>query len=118
VSLSRRAPLAAAGAAALAMALAGCAKFDAALGKQWVEVSFRPSTTVTQLLHIRAACSHVPNAPPLPFPKQHTVLNLIAGVRYNTTNASVANVAQLQECLQRYPAVTGFTPMDTGDEGD
>jgi hypothetical protein len=100
------------------MTLAGCAKFDAALDKQWVEVSFQSNTTVAQLLHIRAACSHIPNAPPLPFPKQHTVLNLIGGVRYNTTNASVANVAQLQECLQKFPAVAGFTPMDTGDEGD
>jgi hypothetical protein len=110
--------LATAGAAALAMTLAGCAKFDAALDKQWVEVSFQSNTTVAQLLHIRAACSHIPNAPPLPFPKRHTVLNLIGGVRYNTTNASVANVAQLQECLQKFPAVAGFTPMDTGDEGD
>lgn len=106
-----------AGAAALAVALAGCSQFDAALGQQWVEVTFKPTTSVAQLEHIRAACSHIPNAPPLPFPKQHTVLNLIGGVRYDTTKASDANVAQLQECLQRYPAVQGFTPMDTGDEG-
>jgi hypothetical protein len=118
VSLSRRAGLATAGAAALVMSLAGCAKFDAALGKQWVEVTFKPSTTVSQLLHIRAACSHIPNVTPLPFPKQHTVLNLMAGVRYDTTSASDSNVAQLQECLQKYPAVQGFTPMDTGDEGN
>jgi hypothetical protein len=100
------------------MSLAGCAKFDAALGQQWVEVTFKPSTSVTQLLRIRAACSHIPNVTPLPFPKQHTVLNLMAGVRYDTTSASDSNVAQLQECLQKFPAVQGFTPMDTGDEGD
>ncbi len=41
----------------------------------------------------------------------------MAGVRYNTTNASDANVAQLQQCLQKFPAVLGFTPGDTGDEG-
>jgi hypothetical protein len=118
VSLSRRAGLVTAGAAALAMSLGGCAKFDAALGKQWVEVTFKPSTSVTQLLRIRAACSHIPNVTPLPFPKQHTVLNLMAGVRYDTTTATDSNVARLQECLQKFPAVQGFTPMDTGDEGD
>jgi hypothetical protein len=100
------------------MALAGCAKFDAALGQQWVEVTFTPSTTVSQLLRIQAACSHIPNVTAVPFPKQHTVPNLDAGVRYNTDNASPANVAQLQQCLQKFPAVQGFTPMDTGDEGD
>jgi hypothetical protein len=90
---------------------------SAALGRQWVEVTFRPSTSVAQLEHIRAACSHVPNVTAYPFPRQHTVINLMSGVRYNTTNASLANVAQLQQCLQRYPAVQGFTPMDAGDAG-
>jgi hypothetical protein len=107
-----------AAAAAAVLSLAGCAKFDAALGKQWVEVTFKQSTSVAELLHVRAACSHIPNVTPLPFPKQHTVLNLMAGVRYDTTTATDSNVAQLQECLQKFPAVQGFTPMDTGDEGD
>jgi hypothetical protein len=109
--------LAAAAAAAAVLSLAGCAKFDAALGKQWVEVTFKQGTSAAQLLRIRAACSHIPNVTPLPFPKQRTVLNLMA-VRYDTTTATDSNVAQLQECLQKFPAVQGFTPMDTGDEGD
>jgi hypothetical protein len=118
VQLSRRAGLALAGAAALAGALSGCAKMDAALGQQWVDVTFRPSTSVAQLLHIQAACSHIPNITADPFPRQHTALNVAAGVRYDTTRATDANVAQLQECLQKFPAVQGFTPGDSGDDGD
>ena len=113
-----RAALAAAAAAwLLAGAVAGCAKFDAALGKQWVEVTFKQSTSVAELLHVRAACSHIPNVTPLPFPKQHTVLNLMAGVRFDTTKASDANIAQLEICVQKFRSVQGFTPQDAGDAG-
>jgi hypothetical protein len=121
VSLRRRAGsitgIAVAGAAAAAVSLSGCAKFDAALGQQWIQVSFAPNTTVAQLKHIRLACSHVPNVKPYPFPKQQSVINLINSVRYNTDSATDANVAQLQICLQKFPQVQGFSPMDTGDEG-
>jgi hypothetical protein len=91
---------------------------DATLDKTWVQVTFSPSTTVSQLLRIQAACSHIPNVTAYPFPRPHTALDLAAGVRYNTTAATDSNVAQLQECLQKFPAVVGFTPDDTGDEGD
>ena len=90
---------------------------DATLDKAWVQVTFKQSITVPQALRIQAACSHIPNVTAYPFPKQHTALNLDAGIRYDTTDATDANVAQLQECLQKFPAVVGFTPMDTGDEG-
>jgi len=99
------------------LTLGGCAKMDAALGKQWVDVTFTPSTTLAKVERIQAACSHVPNVRPYPLPKQHTVLSLMAGVRYDTTHATDANVAQLQECLQRFSSVQGFTPGDSGDEG-
>lgn len=41
------------------LALAGCAKTDAALSRRWVDASFRSVTSVAQVLRIRAACSHV-----------------------------------------------------------
>jgi hypothetical protein len=118
VLLPRRAGLALAAAAILAGSASGCAKMDATLDQAWVQVTFSQNTTVAQLLRIQAACSHIPNVTADPFPRQHTALDLAAGVRYNTTNATDANVAQLQECLQKFPAVVGFTPTDTGDEGD
>jgi hypothetical protein len=99
------------------MALGGCAQMDASLGKTWVDVTFKPNTTLQAIQRIRAACAHVPNVHPYALPKPHTVINLMAGVRFDTTNASDSNVAQLQECLQKFGAVQGFTPQDTGDEG-
>lgn len=90
---------------------------DAALGRQWVDVTFKPSTTVAMIEKVRATCSHVQNVTAYPLAKKHTVLNLMAGVRFNTTNATVANVAQLQQCVQRFTSVQGFTPGDSGDEG-
>jgi hypothetical protein len=118
VSLHRRAGWAIAAAAVLAGSVSGCAQFDAALGKTWVQVTFSQRTTVPQLLRIQAACSHIPNVTAYPFPRHHTELDVQAGVRYNTTKATDANVAQLQACLQKFPAVVGFTPGDTGDDGD
>jgi hypothetical protein len=104
-------------AAAAVVTLGGCAKMDAALGQQWVDVTFKPTATLSTIEHVRQACSHVPHVHPDPLPRQHTVLNLMAGVRYDTTDATDSNVAQLQECLQKYSSVQGFTPGDTGDEG-
>jgi hypothetical protein len=98
-------------------AASGCGGMSAALGQQWVSVTFKPNTSVATIKKVRAACSHVPNVHADPLPKKHTVLNLMAGVRFVTTNASDANVAQLQQCVQRFPSVQGFTPQDTGDTG-
>lgn len=104
-------------AAAAMVTLGGCAKIDASLGQTWVDVTFRQTATLSTIQHVRLACSHVPNVHPDPLPRPHTVLNLMAGVRYDTTKATDANVAELQECLQKYPSVQGVTPGDTGDEG-
>lgn len=90
---------------------------SAALGQQWVSVTFKPNTTVATIEKVREACSHVPNVHADPLPRKHTVLNLMAGVRFDTTSASDANVAQLQQCVQRFPSVQGFTPQDAGDTG-
>jgi hypothetical protein len=103
--------------AAGALALSGCAKMDSALDQQWIVVNFAPSTTLATALHVRAACSHIQDTPPLPLPAQHTVLNIMYGVRYDTTNSSPAQVTELQLCLQKYSSVQGLDPEDVGDEG-
>lgn len=99
------------------LGVTGCAKMDAALDKQWMSVDFGPNTTVSQALHVRAACSHIQNAPPLPMPATHSVINTMYGVRFDTTNASPADLAELQICLQRFKSVEGVDPEDAGDEG-
>ena len=107
---------AAAGAIAL-IGVTGCAKMDASLSQQWITVNFNPGTSATTALQVRTACSHIQNTPPLALPAKHSMINIMYGVRYNTTNSSPANVAQLQTCLQKYKSVQGLDPEDAGDEG-
>jgi hypothetical protein len=90
---------------------------DAALAKQWIVVDFSSGTSVATALHVRTACSHIQNAPPLALPAKLSATAVIYGVRFDTTDASPANVAELQTCLQKFPAVRGVEPQDTGDEG-
>ncbi len=97
--------------------VSGCAKMDAAMDKQWMVVDFNPGTTVATALQVRAACSHVQDTPPMALPAKHSVINIMYGVRYDTTNSSPANLAQLQTCLQKFPSVQGVDPEDVGDEG-
>ena len=121
--LRRRGPVAAGAVAAVAGAMAllgitGCAKMDSALDQQWIVVNFSPSTSVAKALHVRAACSHIQNTPPLALPGKLSVADVMYGVRYDTTNSTPANVAQLQTCLQKFGSVVeGLDPEDTGDEG-
>jgi hypothetical protein len=106
----------AAGIAAVA-ALSGCSKFDAALGQQWATVAFKANTPEATVLKVRAACSHIPNVHAEALPTQENPDTMQYAVTYQTNNASDANLAQLQQCLQRYPSVAGIDFQDSGDEG-
>lgn len=118
VRRGRRGGAAAVTAAAIALlGVTGCAKMASALDKQWMVVSFAPDTSVATALHVRAACSHIQNTPPLALPGKHSVINIMYGVRYDTTNSSPANESQLQTCLGKFASVQGVDPEDTGDEG-
>ncbi len=98
-------------------ALTGCSQMDAALSKQWMVVDFNPSTSIGTALQVRTACSHVQNAPPMALPAKRSVINIMYGVRFDTTNASPADLAQLQTCLQKFKSVAGVNQEDAGDEG-
>ena len=97
--------------------IAGCAKFDAALGQQWATVDFKANTSEATVLQVRAACSHIPNVQAEALPRQLTAETAQYSVTYRTNNASDANLAQLQQCLQRYPSVEGIDFEDSGSEG-
>lgn len=103
--------------AAVILAIAGCGRMGSALDQQWIVVNFAPNTTITTALHVRATCSHIQNVPPLPLPAKHNVLDIMYGVRFDTTNASPAEVSELQVCLQKFSSVQGVDPQDAGDEG-
>ena len=123
VTGGRAAPAVAARAAALAGALglvlgaAGCAKFDAALGQQWATVSFKPNTSVATMLQVRTACSRIPNVRAEALPRPQNAVTMAGGVTYGTDHASDANLAQLQQCVQRYSSVAGIDFEDSGDAG-
>jgi hypothetical protein len=108
---------AAAAALALGTAVAGCAKFDAALGQQWATVSFKPDTTISTMLQVRSACSRIPNVRAEKLPKHQNEITMNGAVTYRTDNASDANLAQLQQCLERHPSVAGIAFEDSGSEG-
>src|SRR2546423_730462 len=77
---SRRVPPAAAAALAavlaLALAVAGCASFDATFGQREAVVQFQPQTTNAVRLKVRAACADVPHATPEPLPTGQPAMSL------------------------------------------
>jgi hypothetical protein len=104
-------------AGSLALGAGGCSQFSKALGQQWIEVTFAPNTSVATAKHVTSACSHVANVrlagPVKPTTAQAGVVD---SVRYNATHASDAQLAELEQCLGKYPkTVQGFTEMDDSD---
>jgi len=102
-------PIAAAVAAAAVLPLAaGCASFDKAFGKQEAVVQFQPQTSVAVMLKVRASCSHVPAAIPERIPPHPPAVQMQDDIRYLVSNASDADLARLQQCLQHFPSVVGI----------
>jgi hypothetical protein len=50
-------------------------------------------------------------------PRKQTPASLMNSLTYRTDHASDANLAQLQECLQRFPSVQGINFQDSGSAG-
>ncbi len=111
--------LAAAGLALAAVtALAGCAQFDSALGQQQAVVIFHDGTSVAQRLAVRAACAKPPAVVPQPLPSNLNSRYALQQLTYQTTHASVADVARLETCLAKFPVVAGVTLQDSSDQGN
>ena len=98
-------------------ALAGCSRFDAALGQQQAVVSFRPGTTLAQRMAVRAACAKTPSVTPQPLPSDLKSAYALHQVTFGISKASDADVALLEKCLARFPSVVGVTLQDSGDQG-
>ena len=122
VSARRRRRLTAAGTALTAVVavagLAGCSQFDAALGQRQAIVSFRPNTPLSQRLTVRSTCAKVPavKAQPLPSDLNNSPYAL-QQVTFRIDHASDADVARLETCLAKFPAVVGITLQDSSDMG-
>lgn len=98
----------------LLVTVTGCAKFNAALGQQEAVVQFRNGTPNATRLHVRTACSHIPQATPEALPTDHRASDLLYNVRYRVDNASNAQIAELEQCLQKYPSVVGIDIQTPG----
>jgi hypothetical protein len=111
----RVAALTIAGSLLLTAVVGGCAKFDATFGKQEMVVNFKSGTTTATRLKVRAACSHIPEARPEALPTDHLASDNLYDVIYRVDNASNAQLARLESCLQKYPSVSGVDLQTPGD---
>jgi hypothetical protein len=98
-----------------ALGLTGCAKMDAALGKQYIVVQFFPNTTLATARHVTAACSHIPNLRLRPVKPTTAQAGIVDSATYDATTATDANLARLQMCLARFRSVQGVTSLQPGD---
>jgi hypothetical protein len=99
---------------ALAAVLGGCSRMDAALGQQWVVVQLASNTPLATAKHVTAICSRASGL--RADPVQPTSPGKIVGsVRFISTQATDADMARLQQCLQRFPFVQGLTMSEPGD---
>jgi hypothetical protein len=105
-------------AVAAAAALAGCSQFDAALGQRQAVVSFREGTAVSQRLAVRSACAKVPQVTAQPLPSDLKSPYALQQLTFGITHASDTDIARLETCLARFPAVAGVTLQDSSDEGN
>ena len=99
-------------------ALAGCARFDAALGQRQAVVSFQDGTPVPQRLAVRSTCAKVPAVTAQPLPSNLNSPYALQQLTFQINHASDAQVAQLETCLAKFPSVAGVTLQDSSDEGN
>jgi hypothetical protein len=106
--------LAAALAAAMVLTASGCSQFDKALGQQEEVVQFQPGTPNSARLAVRAACSRIAAVVPEPLPTDGKASDQLYNVRYQVGQASVAQLARLQQCLSKFPSVVGLETNTPG----
>ncbi len=119
VSAGGRRRLAGAGLAlAVAVPLAGCSQFNAALGQRQAVVTFRAGTPVSQRLAVRSACAKVPAVAAQPLPSDLNSPYALQQLIFQINHATDADVARLEKCLAKFPAVVGITLQDSSDIGN
>ena len=99
------------------LGVTGCSQFDKALGQQQAHVSFSPKASNAVRLQVRAACGKLPNVHPVPVAKSVPLSSALSEVVFRIDKATPADIARLQECLQKYPDVAGIDISDSSDNG-
>ena len=81
--------------------LAGCAKFDAALGQRQAVVTFSDSSTLAQRLAVRTACAKTPDVVPQPLPSNKLLPSAKPRIKKHNRRAPVATVLVSKQHNQR-----------------
>ena len=104
---------------ACSLAVTGCAQFNKALGQRQATVSFYDRATVAQRLHVRSACSSVPNITAVPIATGVPADSATSVIVFTITPAaSLGDIARLQTCLGKFPSlVSGMDLTDASDNG-
>jgi hypothetical protein len=105
-------------AGAAAVALTGCSQFNSALGQRQAIVSFTTSATFAQRMAVRTACARPPTVTPQAVPSTVKTAYQLPQVIFQINQASNADVAKLETCLAKYPAVAGVSLQDSSDQGN
>jgi hypothetical protein len=99
------------------LGVTGCAQFNKALGHQEVDVYFQSSASVALRMKVRAACNNLPHVKASPIATSVPLSSAIDIVVYDTTGANVADIARLEECVNKFaPQVQGINPVDSSDD--
>jgi hypothetical protein len=102
---------------ACCLGVSGCAQFNKALGQQQATIYFQSSTPVNFKLKVRAACNNLPHVKATPIASGVPLSSAVDVVTYNTTGAGVADIARLEECVNKYaPQVQGVDVTDSSDD--
>jgi hypothetical protein len=103
--------------AACCVGVTGCAQFNKALGQQQASIYFQTNTPVSFKLKVRAACNNLPHVKATPIAKGVPLASAVDIVTYNTTGAGVADIARLEECVNKFaPQVQGVDVTDSSDD--
>jgi hypothetical protein len=102
---------------ACCLGVTGCAQFNKALGQQQASIYFQPSTPVAFKLKVRSACNNLPHVKATPIATGVPLASAVDVVTYNTTGAGVADIARLEECVNKFaPQVQGVNVTDSSDD--
>jgi hypothetical protein len=97
--------------------VSGCGEFDKALGQQEEVVIFVSNVTNATKMKVRAACDHIPGDDVEPLPTDHKLSDEVYDVRFEVGSATNVQLAELQQCLAKFPSVVGLeTDTPGGDD--
>lgn len=99
------------------LGVTGCSQFNKALGQQAAVIYFTENTPVAFKMKVRTACNNLPHVKAAPIATGVPLASALDVVTYDTTGAGVADIARLEECVNKFaPQVEGVDVTDSSDD--